>query len=171
MLSRYTTKCSYCDRNMIAGKHHIIKSDGVWIHQECFHLKKDGILPTPEEDMGVGSCGVCYSCIRLKGECMDAHTLDVDGGSSPIPHHHYCNCGGDFSRCCDNPQLYQAIEMDEPVEECIGCETGADCDGAHTCGNHHNYLPISNYRVCIESEICIGCETGADCDGAHTCNK
>ena len=129
MLSRYTNDCSYCHQKIIGGKHHIQKNNGIWIHQDCFHLNKKGLIPTP--------------------------------------HSRYCDCGGDFSRCCDNPQLYQPIGMDdEPVEECIGCETGADCDSAHTCGNHSF---IYNYREWIDSEICIGCETGADCDGAHTC--
>ena len=43
--------------------------------------------------------------------------------------------------------------MDEQVEY-IGCETCADCDGVHTCGNH--YHSVYNYQECIESEICIG---------------
>ena len=181
MLSRHTTKCSYCYRNILGGEHYIQKSEGIWIHQECFHLKKDGITPTPEEDMGAGSCGVCYCCIRLQGECIDAHTSDLVGNVKQCdnlvepPHYTFCKCGGDPSHCCDNPQNYQQNTMIEPDhDECIGCETGADYDGAHTCRNiEHNYSNTQQIGMVEhdDDEECIGCETGADYDGAHTCNK
>jgi hypothetical protein len=71
--ARYSSCCSFCNRQIIPGKHHISFDDKNWIHSACLQTKRDGYTATSEEDMGKGSCGICYSCIRLKYECIDGH--------------------------------------------------------------------------------------------------
>jgi hypothetical protein len=73
MIARFTSKCSFCQRKIVGGKHKIQNNDGCWLHKACCELKKDGGTATPEEDIGIGSCGVCYCCVRLQWECIDAH--------------------------------------------------------------------------------------------------
>ena len=71
--ARYSSDCSFCNREIIPGKHHISLDDKNWIHSACLQAKRDGYTATPEEDMGKGSCGICYACVRLKHECIDGH--------------------------------------------------------------------------------------------------
>lgn len=112
MLSRYTNDCSFCARKIVAGKHHITKCDGKWIHRACATAKEAGVIPTSAEDMGPEpSCGICYGCVKVRS-CYDAHVQD------------------DEER---NPEDEIEELSDEDDVECVGCESGIDFPGAHTC--------------------------------------
>ena len=143
MQARYNSTCSFCDRQIIAGKHTISRAGKKWLHTACVEALNDGVIPTSVEDMGKDSCGICYGCLKLR-VCVDAHTRN-------------------------EPEPLETRGSGEEDEECHGCINHLDADSAHTCtkaqANQHHLLS----PVFIDEDYCHGCENGLDADSAHTC--
>jgi len=146
MLAKYNSSCSFCDRQIIAGKHTISRAGKKWLHSACVEAMNDGIEPIPSEDLGKDySCGICYGCQKLR-DCIDAHTSE------------------------EPESLEQNVGSDDE-EECHGCINHLDADSAHSCSKTRGHPQPHLIRDLSAEydEYCHGCESGVDADSGHTC--
>ena len=81
---------------------------------------------------------------RLRdGDSSDDEELAA--AAAKLDHDDYCNCGGHWARCGDNPDNYpdeefrqkQLLESEDDgfTDYCPGCESGCDADSAHRSGH------------------------------------
>ena len=131
MQARFNSTCSFCDRQIIAGKHTISCAEKKWLHTACVEALNDGVIPTSVDDMGKDSCGICYGCLKLR-VCVDAHTRSESEPLLPKKEEDRGYIGEQL------PAQHHPFHEEE--EYCHGCENGLDADSAHTCGGPQRSL-------------------------------